>query len=150
MLLVFGVATVRAEWKIRKRPNMCGPYCYRSTYNTLKNLCISRQAGNLFQIGGNCLNSLLCTKYTTYLSKIIPNTRGNDSAYRTRNIENYTLPKCRLDAFKKSFVPSAIHLWNSVSLDIRKEISVNKFKTLLSGGKHVFLNPSYYHLANVI
>ena len=27
----------------------------------------------------------------------------------------------RLDAFKKSFVPDTIHLWNSVSLDIRGE-----------------------------
>ena len=51
------------------------------------------------------------------------------SAYRTRNSENYTLPNCRLDAFKKSFVPDTIHLWNSVSLDIRRETSVKKFKT---------------------
>ena len=81
-----------------------------------------------------------------YLSEIIPNTRGNDSAYRTRNSENYTLPKCRLDVFKKSFVPDTIHLWNSVSLDIRRETSVNKFKTLLSGLYQTCISkpPSYY------
>ena len=81
-----------------------------------------------------------------YLSEIIPNTRGNDSAYRTRNNENYTLPKCRLDAFKKSFVPDTIHIWNSVSLDIRRETSVNKFKTLLSGLYQTGISkpPSYY------
>ena len=69
----------------------------------------------------------------TYLSEIIPKTRRKDSAYRTRNNKNYTLPKCRLDAFKKSFIHNTIHLWNSVSLDIRRETSVNKFKKLLSG-----------------
>ena len=88
-----------------------------------------------------------------YLSEIILNTRGNDSAsaYRTRNSENYTLPKCRLDAFKKSFITDTIHLWNSVSLDIRKEISVNKFKTLLTGLYQTCISKPHLiiHLANV-
>lgn len=34
-----------------------------------------------------------------YLSQIIPNTRSKDSAYRTRNIENYSLPRCRTELF---------------------------------------------------
>ena len=81
-----------------------------------------------------------------YLSEIIPNTRVNDSAYRTRNNENHTLPKCRLDAFKKSFVPDTIHIWNSVSLDNRRETSVNKFKTLLSGFCQTGISkPPFYH-----
>ena len=121
------------------------------TIIALKNLCISRQAGDHFQMGGNCLNSLLCTKYKTVASqnicpKLFPTLEESTLHYRTRNNENYTLPKCRLDVFKKSFVPDKIHLRNSVSLDIRRETSVNKFKTLLSGLYQTCISkpPSYY------
>lgn len=36
-------------------------------------------------------------------------TLGNDSAYRTRNIENCSLPKCRTESFKKLFVSDVRH-----------------------------------------
>ena len=98
MLLVFGVAAVRANWKIRKRLIMCGPYCYRSTYNTLKKSLYLETCWQPLS------NRRKLSKFTTmhkihnscvpkYLSEIIPYTRGNDSVYRTRNNENYTLPK---------------------------------------------------------
>ena len=104
---------------------MCSPYCY-----CLKKIFVSRdRLATTFRWEENKLTTM---HKIQDLSEIIPNTRGNDSAYRTRNNENYTWPKCRLDAFKKYFVPDTIHLWNSVSLNIRREISVNNFKTLLS------------------
>lgn len=59
-----------------------------------------------------------------YLSQIIPNTRSNDSAYRTRNIENYSLPRCRAELFKKSFVPDTIQLLNTLSIGVRNETSI--------------------------
>ena len=54
--------------------------------------------------------------------------------------------KIRLDAFKESFVPDTVHLWNSVSLDIKRETSVNQFKTLLTGLYQtcIFKPPFYY------
>lgn len=45
-----------------------------------------------------------------YLSLIIPNTRNNFSACKTRNIENYTLPRCKTELFKKLIIPSTIQL----------------------------------------
>lgn len=44
-----------------------------------------------------------------YLSQIIPNTRGDDSVYRTRIHENYSWPKCRIELFMKYFVPGTRH-----------------------------------------
>lgn len=45
-----------------------------------------------------------------YLSLIIPNTKNNFSAYKPRNIENYTLPMCRTELFKKLIIPNTIQL----------------------------------------
>ena len=125
--------------KIRKCP-MCSPNCYRSTctYNSFQKSLYFETGWQPLSDGRKLSKLTIMHKIHNscvpkYLSEIIPNTRGNDSAYRTRNSENYTLPKCRLYAFKKSFIPDTIHLWYSVSLDIRRKTSVNKFKTLLSG-----------------
>lgn len=64
-----------------------------------------------------------------YLSQIIPNTRGDESIYmyRTRNFENYSLPitKFRIEFYMKSFVRDTIRLWNSLSLDVRKNMCLN-------------------------
>ncbi|XP_062621091.1 uncharacterized protein LOC134282700, partial [Saccostrea cucullata] len=52
-----------------------------------------------------------------YLTDIIPNLRCNSSSYSTRNSQNYNIPKCRLQAYKSTFVPLVIEEWNSLPLN---------------------------------
>ena len=77
-----------------------------------------------------------------YLKQIFPKTRGIESTYNTRNTEDYSIPKCRLETFKKSFVPSAINTWNSLSKDVRDTTSISKFKTRICS--HPSKPPSYF------
>lgn len=64
-----------------------------------------------------------------YLKNIFPSTRSLESNYNTRNREDYTIPKCRLELFKKSFVPDTINKWNSLSLITRNNSSFTSFKS---------------------
>ena len=43
-----------------------------------------------------------------YLKHIFPSTRSKESKYNTRNREDYTIPKCRLELYRKSFVPTQL------------------------------------------
>lgn len=73
-----------------------------------------------------------------YLKEIFPSIRTLESNYNTRNREDYTIPKCRLEIFKKSFVPDTINKWNSLSLLIRNNSSFTGFKSSIQLTK---LNP---------
>lgn len=64
-----------------------------------------------------------------YLKNIFPSTRSLESNYKTRNREDYTIPKCRLEIFKKSFVPDTINKWNSLSLVTGNNSSFTSFKS---------------------
>lgn len=44
-----------------------------------------------------------------YLFDIISSKRENISHCNTRNKDQFNVPKCRLDLFKKSFVPKAVN-----------------------------------------
>ena len=44
-----------------------------------------------------------------YLKQIFPSTRGSLSRYNTRNTSDFSIPKCRLQVFKKYFVPDVIN-----------------------------------------
>ena len=43
-----------------------------------------------------------------YLQNILPSIRSQESNYATRQSQNYSIPKCRLNIYKSSFVPLAI------------------------------------------
>lgn len=43
-----------------------------------------------------------------YVMDIFPNTRVNASNYFTRNAQNYSIPKCRLQLYKSSFAPTVL------------------------------------------
>jgi len=73
-----------------------------------------------------------------YLSNMIPSSRGQGSNYILRNTNNYSLPFCRTERYKQSFVPSTITEWNALPIDIRSIPTLYTFKRKL---KHVlFVN----------
>ena len=63
-----------------------------------------------------------------YLHNIILNVRYDKSMYVTRQSQNYSIPKYRLNIYKSSFVPVAIDAWNTIPLEIRQSSSLNSFK----------------------
>lgn len=77
-----------------------------------------------------------------YLKEIFPSIRTLESNYNTRNREDYTIPKCRLEIFKKSFVPDTINKWNSLSLLIRNNSSFTSFKSSIQLNQ--IKPPSYF------
>ena len=77
-----------------------------------------------------------------YLQNILPSIRSHESNYVTRQSQNYSIPKCRLNIYKSSFVPLAIDEWNSVPMEIRQSSSINSFKQRLHVPKKP--RPSYF------
>ena len=77
-----------------------------------------------------------------YLQNILPSIRSQESNYATRQSQNYSIPKCRLNIYKSSFVPLAIGQWNSVPIELRQSISLKTFKNNLHLPKS--LPPSYF------
>lgn len=63
-----------------------------------------------------------------YVMDIFPNKRVNASNYFTRNAQNYSIPKCRLQLYKSSFVPTVVNEWNALSKDVRESDSIRIFK----------------------
>lgn len=53
------------------------------------------------------------------LSNIVQDMRCNASAYYTRNSQNYSIPVCRLQIYKSSFVSSLVNEWNFLPSDAR-------------------------------
>ena len=77
-----------------------------------------------------------------YLQNILPSIRSQESNYATRQSQNYSIPKCRLNIYKSSFVPLAIGQWNSLPIELRQSISLKTFKNNLHLPKS--LPPSYF------
>jgi ribosomal protein S17E len=64
----------------------------------------------------------------TYLQDILPSIRNTVSGYVTRNSSDYSLPKCRLELFNKSFIPDTVEKWNNLSTNTRDASSITSFK----------------------
>lgn len=109
---------------------------FETGWETLSARRMTSKLTTMYKIHNKCVPE--------YLSQIIPNTRSNDSAYRTRNIENYSLPRCRTELFKKSFIPDTIQLWNTLSIGVRNETSIQKFKNSLYKPKNIAKAPSFF------
>ena len=62
-----------------------------------------------------------------YLKQIFPSTRRSLSRYNTRNTSDYSITKCRLQVFKKSFVLDGINQWGIVANKVKGS---NLFKIL--------------------
>ena len=67
-----------------------------------------------------------------YLSDIFP---CKTSSYNTRNTLNYNVPKCKLQTYKNSFVPTVINEWNSLPTDIKTSESIGSFMKKVNNTK---------------
>ena len=65
----------------------------------------------------------------SYITNIFPEKRINTLMYNTRNSENYCIPKCRLQLYKSSFIPTVVNEWNTLTLDTRKSDSIRIYTT---------------------
>lgn len=81
------------------------------------------------------------------LFKTFPRTRSLDSTYTTRQVQNNSIPKCRLNIYNSSFVPTAINLCNGIPLEIRNLPTLKSLKEvfcLLNINLHIV-----FHMDNV-
>jgi len=70
-----------------------------------------------------------------YLTSLIHNQVGNITPYNLRNSSNLRNISCRSQLLSKSFLPSTINYWNSLTDEVRSVPSLNSFKSLLSRGR---------------
>ena len=68
----------------------------------------------------------------SYLNDIMPDQRSVISNRQTRNSSNYDIPRCRLELYKKSVMPSVVHDWNCLSMKSRSCDSLKQFKKCIS------------------
>ena len=108
--------------KMRKSQIMCSQYCYRSAYDSFKKSLYLETGWQTLSDRRKLFKLTTVHKIQNSCVPNFPNIRGNVSAYRTRNPDNFTIPNCRLDAFRKYFIPDTINQWNSVSLDFSQQV----------------------------
>ncbi len=81
----------------------------------------------------------------SYVRNLLPPTVGAVTPYNLRNNHNINIPHSRLETYKRSFLPSAVRLWNDTANEIRTNDSVKKFKTsLVNSIFHQYNIPVYY------
>ena len=83
-----------------------------------------------------------------YLHNITPKIRYDESMYVTRQQQNFSIPKYRLNIYKSSFVPVAIDAWKTIPLEIRQSSSLTSFKNVFKNSK--ITPPSFFQTENVI
>jgi hypothetical protein len=66
-----------------------------------------------------------------YLLDIMPSSHRQSSSYTLRNSSNISLPHCRTERYKMSFVPHTISDWNALSTCTRNLPSLYTFKKQL-------------------
>ena len=66
-----------------------------------------------------------------YLFELLPQQNATYICYSLRNNENIKLPFSKREAFRRSFFPTAIRLWNKLQLSIRNSPSLNTLKLSL-------------------
>ena len=64
----------------------------------------------------------------TYLSDCLPTTIGETVTHNLHNNDDYRTQRCRLQTSSKSFFPSTIKLWNSLSDSVKSLPTFSKFK----------------------
>ena len=67
----------------------------------------------------------------SYLYDLLPPLVGYEMQYQLRNRLDFSEPLCRLEIYKKSFIPSAVSLWNCLPIHIRNQTELNTFKRLV-------------------
>ena len=66
-----------------------------------------------------------------YLCELLPPRVGENTMYNLRNTDDFTLPYCRLNLLKNSFIPQTLSEWNKLPADIKNAPTLNQFKSKL-------------------
>ena len=69
---------------------------------------------------------------------------GEISNYILRNQHNITVPFCRTEISRKSYIPSSISAWNSLDIELRNSPSLASFKYQLKKHQNNSSVPTYY------
>ena len=72
-----------------------------------------------------------------YLSSLVPDNVGNNSAYNLRNARNLNTIQANSQLYFKSFLPSVTRDWNGLSEEIRNSTSLSSFKRHLNSSRNV-------------
>ncbi len=67
----------------------------------------------------------------SYLEDIFPPLVSDQTPYALRNNDNFETVSRRTEIYSRSFIPSAISLWNNLDSDIRDAESIHVFKNKL-------------------
>ena len=70
-----------------------------------------------------------------YLEELLPDEVQHQTMYNLRNNRSIRPPFSRLEGYKRSFFPSAISLWNNLSVQSQSCLTIQEFKNLLNTGK---------------
>ena len=80
-----------------------------------------------------------------YLSELCPISNNSRTNYNLRNNYNLSVPPSRTERHKKSFLPSAIRLWNLLPVEVRNCQNLAVFKKrLIKWNKYPVRNRLYY------
>ena len=73
-------------------------------------------------------------KGPTYLKKLVPDSVGTSTSLNLRNAHDIRPPKShrKTNYFLKSFLPSTIRVWNTLSISVRNISSTDAFKSQLN------------------
>ena len=66
-----------------------------------------------------------------YLAELLPAPNPNAVRYNLRNAANQPSIFCRLESFRRSFIPYAIKLWNEIPIQYRSIGTLEEFKMFL-------------------
>ena len=81
-----------------------------------------------------------------YVNELFPRTVDTTTPYALRNAGDFVIMNRRTELYSKSFVPSAVTLWNTLPPDIKSINTLSAFKHALS--TNIFKSnstPSYYY-----
>jgi hypothetical protein len=67
-----------------------------------------------------------------YLTQTIPQTVGEQNDYNLRNHDIIPILRTKKNYYLKSYIPSAIKVWNDTRIDIRRALSLQSLKSKLS------------------
>ena len=79
-----------------------------------------------------------------YLTEILPKENQEINRYNLRNNKNIRIPFTKSETFKRSFIPTAVRLWNELCFKTRESISVSVFKSNLKSTNKIANILFYY------
>ncbi len=81
----------------------------------------------------------------SYMLNLFPPIINNVTHYNLRNQTDFVTPNARLEIYKRSFIPSAVQLWNGLDHTLRTIENVKQFKSATVQQLYTPYNiPSYY------